>query len=128
MNRRKKVMIIDDSEEVLQGTRALLEQDGYDVIIQQSGIGATASIRANQPDLVLLDTDMPVLSGETLASIIQANTYTQRVPILFFSSNDENSLLKSVERCGVSGYIRKGNVAELRSKVLRHTAPKEYAK
>lgn len=123
MRKRKKVMIIDDNEEVLQVTRALLEHEGYDVITYQNGFGATSAIRANQPDLVLLDINMPALSGENLAPIIRANDHTSRVPILFYSSNDEDSLLESVTRFGVSGYICKGNVSELRSKVLQHTKP-----
>lgn len=120
--KRKKIMIIDDNEEVLQVTQELLEHEGYDVIIHQNGFGVTSAIRVNQPDLVLLDINMPALSGENLAPIIRANAHTSRVPVLFYSSNDEDSLLESVTRFGVAGYICKGNISELRSKVVQHTS------
>jgi len=121
MKQRKKIMIIDDNEEVLQVTRDLLEHEGYDVVTHRYALGATSAIRANQPDLVLLDINMPALSGETLAPIIRSNVHTGRVPILFYSSNDEDSLLESVMRYGVAGYVCKGNIPDLRNKVFRHT-------
>ena len=123
MRTRKKVMIIDDNDEVLQVTRDLLEHDGYDVVTHQNAFGATSAIRANRPDLILLDINMPALSGENLVPLILANSHTSRVPILFYSSNDEDTLLESVTRLGVAGYICKGNVPELRSKVQMHTKP-----
>jgi PleD family two-component response regulator len=118
--KRKKVMIIDDNEEVLQVTRDLLEHEGYDVVTHQHGFGATSAIRANRPDLVLLDINMPALSGENLAPLIHANRHTERVPIIFYSSNDEDALLDSVKRLGVADYICKGNISELRVKVRRY--------
>ncbi|MDA8101002.1 MAG: response regulator [Nitrospiraceae bacterium] len=120
MKNRKKVMIIDDNEEVLQVTRALLENEGYDVVTHQYGFGATAAIRANEPDVVLLDINMPALSGEALFPIIRSNSHTRSVPVLFYSSNDEDSLLESVTRFGAAGYVCKGNLGDLRRKVLEH--------
>ncbi len=120
MKKRKKIMIIDDSEEVLQVTRELLEHEGYDVVTHRNALGATSAIRANDPDLVLLDINMPALSGESLAPLLRSNAHTNRVPILFYSSNDEDSLLESVTRFGVAGYICKGNIPELRHKVFEH--------
>ncbi len=114
-------MIIDDNEEVLQVTKELLENEGYDVVTHRNALGATSAIRANRPDLVLLDINMPALSGEGLAPIIRANAHTCEVPVLFYSSNDENSLLESATRFGVAGYICKGNIPELRNKVFQHT-------
>ncbi|MDH4163950.1 MAG: response regulator [Nitrospirota bacterium] len=116
MHNRKKIMIIDDNEEVLRVTRAILEHEGYDVVTHHNGFGATNAIRANRPDLVLLDINMPALSGENLAPIIRENAHTNRVPVLFYSSNDEDSLLESVTRFGVAGYICKGDSADLRRK------------
>lgn len=117
MSKRKKIMIIDDNEEVLQVTRELLEHEGYDVVMHHNGFGATSAIRANQPDLVLLDINMPALSGENLAPIIRGNEHTKQTPVLFYSSNDEDTLMESVMRFGVAGYICKGNIPELRNKV-----------
>lgn len=125
MKKSKKIMVIDDDEKHLLATKELLEEEGYDVIAYRHGFGATSAIRANRPDLVLLDINMPALSGDSLASLILANEHAKHVPIVFYSSNDEDSLRFSVTKHGVCGYICKGDVAELRKKVLRYlSSPK----
>jgi CheY-like chemotaxis protein len=121
MKYRKKIMVIDDDEQVLQVTKELLEHEGYDVVTLERGTGATSAIRANQPDLVLLDINMPAFSGENLAPVLLANEHTRRIPILFYSSNDEDYLLESVARHGVTGYICKGDLPMLHRKVREHT-------
>ncbi len=120
MAKRKKIMVIDDDDRILLTTKELLEMEGYDVVTFRYGFGATSAIRANQPDLVLMDINMPALSGENLSRLIRSNSHTRSVPIVFFSSNDEDSLRRSVDRYGVQGYICKGDIVELREKVHRY--------
>lgn len=120
MPKRKKIMVIDDDEQLLMITRELLEDAGYDVLTHRYGFGASSAVRASQPDLVLLDINMPALSGEKFAGIIQANEHTKHVSIVFYSSNDEDSLASSVAKYGVRGYICKGNIVELRRKVAAY--------
>jgi DNA-binding response OmpR family regulator len=130
--KRKKIMVVDDDERHLEAAKEILEDEGYDVIAYRRGgpaeiviDGETSAIRANRPDLVLLDINMPALSGDSLASLILANEHAKHVPIVFYSSNDEDSLRFSVSKHGVCGYICKGDVAELRKKVLRYlSSPK----
>lgn len=116
--KRKKIMVVDDDVRHIETAREILEDEGYDVVTHQYGFGASSAIRANQPDLVLLDINMPALSGEKLTEILSANEYTKCVPVVFYSSNDEDSLRMSVARHRVRGYICKGSIAELRRKVV----------
>jgi len=92
-----------------------------EVITHKSWIGATNRIKELQPDLVLLDINMPALSGDKLVSIIKSY-YCDAVttPIVFYSSNDEDSLKELVKTQSVQGYICKGNVTDLRSKVSQY--------
>ena len=120
MTKRKKIMVIDDDAMLLQVTQGLLEHEGYDVLTLQNAFGATSAIRASTPDLVLLDINMPALSGEHLAPLLQTNQHTRRVPIVFYSSNDEDTLSASVRKHGVRGYICKGDPAMLRRKVREY--------
>jgi CheY-like chemotaxis protein len=120
MQKRRRIMVIDDDAMLLQVTRELLEHDGYDVLTLQNAFGATSAIRATRPDLVLLDVNMPALSGENLAHLILSNTHTRAVPIVFYSSNDEDSLSAGVRKHGVRGYICKGDISMLRRKVREY--------
>ena len=63
---RKKILIIDDDAKHLLTTQELLKNEGYDVFIHHIGFGATNIIKNLQPDLILLDMNMPGLPGKSL--------------------------------------------------------------
>lgn len=115
--RTKKILIIDDDDRHLLTARELLEEEGYMVETHNLGFGTTNLIKQLKPDLVLLDINMPGLSGDRLAAVIKSQEATNNIPIIFFSSNDEDSLRRSVREARVSGYICKGNIIELKTKV-----------
>jgi CheY-like chemotaxis protein len=116
-NDSKTILVIDDDVNYLTATKELLESQGYTVETYPQPFGATALIKKLNPDLVLLDINMPALSGEKLARIIRSNTDTQKIAVVFHSSNDEDSLRKAVMQYRVAGYICKGSLFDLREKV-----------
>lgn len=117
MLNKKKVLVVDDDEMHLYTTKELLDDDRIEVLTHKNGFGVTNLVRELQPDLVLLDINMPALSGDSLAALLHANAGTAAIPIVFHSSNDEDSLRKIVATYGARGYICKGDVAGLRNKV-----------
>lgn len=117
MTDRKKITVIDDDEAHLISTRGILEDSGYEVTVFTGGLGATNFIRAVEPDLVLLDVNMPGLSGDRLAMIVRGNDRTKHVPIVLYSSNDEDDLRSRAQELGLHGYIAKGNPITLRRRV-----------
>ena len=115
-----RILIIDDDEAHLDSTRGILEDEGYEVATHQRAFGATNVIREIEPDIVLLDVNMPGLSGEHLYDVFRANDKTRDVPVVFYSSNDEDALRASVAKLGAHGYISKGNPANLRTRLARY--------
>ena len=63
-----KVMIVDDENTVLEITGAVLEDHGYRVIKRESALGTSLAILREKPDVVLLDVNMPGLSGDRIAA------------------------------------------------------------
>jgi len=116
----KRILIIDDDTAHLISTRGLLEAEGYEVFTHTQGFGATNVAKQLRPDLILLDVNMPGLSGENLAGVLQANVSTRDLPIVFYSSNDEDALRAAVRKFGVLGYISKGSAASLRGRVASY--------
>lgn len=114
---KKRILIVDDDERNLIATKELLEEEGYEVITQHGWFGTTNAVKKLKPDLVLLDINMPALSGDRLSSVLLSNDKTKDVPIVFYSSNDEDSLRNDVSKYGVKGYICKGDIYELKKKV-----------
>ncbi len=120
MRNRKKVLVVDDDEMHLYTTRELLKNDQVEVITHKDWFGVTNHMRDERPDLVLLDLNMPGLSGDRLATVIKPYCQLTHTPIVFHSSNDEDSLRELVRIHGVQGYICKGNVSDLRKKVNQY--------
>jgi CheY-like chemotaxis protein len=117
---KKKVLVVDDDELHLYTTKELLQDDRFDVVTHQHGFGVTSLMTQLQPDLVLLDINMPALSGDKLAGLLRTNSDTSHIPIVFYSSNDEDSLRECVAAHGVCGYICKGDIINLKRKVNRY--------
>jgi CheY-like chemotaxis protein len=114
---RKKIMVVDDDEMHLNIAKEMLEDERFEVITQHCGFGAMQLAEEIQPDLVLLDINMPDLSGDALATQLRAHDRTRHIHVVFYSSNDEESLREIVAACGVDGYICKGDVRYLKTKV-----------
>ncbi len=112
-----KVLIIDDDPTHLLYTQEILEAEGHRVVVNRSGFGATLKVLRERPDVVLLDVNMPGLSGETVAGLLDQCQKERSFSIFLYSSNDEESLRKASLRLGTAGYVMKGDPARLRSAV-----------
>ena len=118
-----RILIIDDDETHLTCARELLEAEGYEVDVHQTAFGATERLIRFRPDLLLVDMNMPALSGEGLIGIMRKRAHAAGVRVLLYSSNDEDALRKAARRLEIDGYVCKGDPDELRRKVGRALAP-----
>ncbi len=119
---RTRVLIVDDDRAHLETTRELLEDEGYEVLLQAGPFGATERIMVTRPDVVLLDVNMPALSGQTLLPILKAREQTRDTPVVFLSSNDEEMLRSLARRHGAAGWACKGDLPGLRRALVRAVA------
>jgi len=117
MNSRQRILIVDDDPVHLSSTKGILEAEGYEVHTHDQPFGSTSLIMQLKPDLVLLDVNMPGLSGEKLAEVYRGNTKIRMARVMLYSSNDEDTLRAASRRLQLDGYICKGNPATLRLRV-----------
>ena len=99
------VMIVDDDPMILQVTAAVLERRGHRVLKRSSSIGTSVAISREQPDVVLLDVNMPGLSGDRLAKLVQPGGAGPVV--ILYSGIFEDELLELARTCGAAGVIAK---------------------
>jgi putative two-component system response regulator len=123
---RPKVLVVDDvaaNRELLQGYLADL---GYDVREARDGVEALEAVDAEEPDLILLDIDMPRLDGIAVCEQLKAHPTRRLIPIVILTaSNDRNTKLRGIA-AGADDYLSKPFDSKellIRTKVLlRHRA------
>jgi CheY-like chemotaxis protein len=102
-----KVMVIDDSEIVLSVTRNVLEGAGFRVITHPRPAGCVALILQERPDLVLIDVNMPLIGGDTIAKLFGKARPNNDTIVLLYSSLSAGALEAKVKSSGAHGYIQK---------------------
>ncbi|MEZ0311589.1 MAG: response regulator [Myxococcota bacterium] len=104
---RQRVLVVDDSEVVLDATRLMLEYSGFEVMTLPTPFGTTSIISNHQPDLVLLDVTMPALRGDALVEMIRAGRTSRATRIALHSDRPARELRDLAHRCGADGFICK---------------------
>lgn len=113
-----KILVIDDDEKTLGAVRRLLSAAGYEVITSDSALRMPQMVQREKPDLVLLDVEMPTLSGEHVLDFTTLFEFLRTIPIVLHSGREEAELQALVERSHAAGYIRKtGNPISFVSQV-----------
>jgi len=102
----ERVFILDDDERSCKLAQMVLERAGYNVMSKTQAIGATNSIRAFDPDLVLIDVMMPALSGDNLVEILNQKL-DPRPRIIYYSNKSEHELRELMEKTGADGFVCK---------------------
>ena len=124
---RGRVLVVDDDYVALTITRARLEEAGFEVITRAEAFGTSQAIYELKPDVILLDINMPLISGEMIASTLKEsiNPEDAKTSIIFHSSQDLITLQETVRKTGVLGAISKtGNddhfIAQFERLFTRH--------
>jgi len=103
----KKILIVDDSEFYLEIAKDILESK-YEIIMAKSGNEALAHLsKGFIPNLILLDIIMPVLDGWEAFNLIKGISLLAEVPIVFFTSLDNEDDLKRAHSLGAADVITK---------------------
>jgi len=110
MKESKTIVIIDDDVLVLETARRLLERDGLRVFVYSEGYDATNFAARHRPDLVLMDVNMPFLSGDSMATLFKRHDQLSLVPLVLFSSNEEGALRRMAREVGADGYVCKSEM------------------
>ncbi|NLE88321.1 MAG: response regulator [Myxococcales bacterium] len=101
------ILVVDDSEIVLAVTRTVLEGAGYRVLTQAKAAGSVSLIVSERPALVLLDVNMPALSGDMIARISARTANATGTLVVLHSSLSDDVLQRLVTESGAHAYIRK---------------------
>lgn len=125
METRKRILIVDDEEDICNILSFNLEKAGYDTRIVHSAEEALTS-GVNGYDLILLDIMMEGISGLKMAEMMKKNPDTAKIPIIFISAKDTEDDTVNGLNIGADDYIAKPfSIREVLSRVaavLRRTS------
>ncbi len=88
MERKARILLVDDDADFIEATRAALENHGFEVVTASSGKEGLGKVRFEQPDLIVLDLMMERHdTGFAVAKAVKADPVFQKIPILLLSSS-----------------------------------------
>ncbi|MDJ0975216.1 MAG: hybrid sensor histidine kinase/response regulator [Planctomycetota bacterium] len=109
VERRKRVLVVDDSITVREVERNLLTNRGYEVDVAVDGSEAWKTVRANPYDLIITDVDMPRMDGIELVRRIKQDASLRHLPVMIVSYKDrEEDRLRGLE-AGADAYLTKSS-------------------
>ena len=86
MERKARILIVDDDADFAESTKIVLESKPYEVIVAVNGNEGLRKAREEKPDLVLLDIIMPVEDGFTAAEHLKKDPELAKIPVLMLTS------------------------------------------
>ena len=106
-----RILIVDDHPSFRATVRIMLVADGFEVVGEaEDGHSALEEVERLQPDLVLLDVQLPDMDGFTVINELRRRD-SHRPKIVLTSSHDESDFGPIVARCGAAAFVPKGELS-----------------
>ena len=125
---RKRILVVDDTKDILQVLSRRLESWGYEALTASSGEEGLQLAEQQLPDLILLDIMMPKMKGRDVCARLKANPTTANIPVIFLTALGLADHVKAGMDSGAEDYIVKPfEPEELRERInvclARHSNP-----
>ena len=115
---KNKILLAEDEPQIAQLTKFKLEKEGFEVIWNKDGASALESIKANNPDLVLLDVMMPVMDGYQVLKKIREDENTKNIPVIMFTAKgQERDIVKGIKMGSTDYMVKPFRPAELAARI-----------
>ena len=103
----KRVMIVEDNDLNMKLFNDLLEANGYETIKTQNGLEALELARKNQPDLILMDIQLPEVSGLEVTKWLKEDDELHRIPVIAVTAFAMKGDEERIRQGGCEAYISK---------------------
>lgn len=102
---RKKILVCDDDPGILEMLELILEETGHIIIPEQNSLNVKSILQKENPDLLLLDLWMPVISGDQILLAVRSNPKTTSLPVIIFSASKDGAEI--AQRSGATAFVAK---------------------
>src|SRR4051812_5665135 len=114
--RNVQLLVVDDEAGLLKLVRRQAERRGIDVIEAQTGQAGFEAALTHGPDLILLDLNLPDVSGLTVLSKLKGDPRTAHIPVVAWSGDDSESMARQV--AGACAYLEKSNLKQVFERIF----------
>jgi len=119
---QKKILIVDDEEDVLVILKKKLESERFSVVTARDGLEGLQQARVQSPDLILLDIVMPNKDGFGMLKDLRADEKLQKIPVIMVTGKAESSSVFDGQYLGATDYLIKPiDVEQLLKYIYRYT-------
>lgn len=128
---RRRVLVVDDEEDVINVLRLVLSKSGYDVITAASGMDGLMRAQSESPDAILLDIMMHEMDGWEVLKLLKLDEGTRNIPVVILSARVEpKDKIRGLQE-GAVDYVTKPfavrEILEKMSAILGSGAPDKPA-
>src|SRR3954465_5515474 len=103
----KRILVIEDNEEVRENTSEILELSNYKVFTAENGKQGVEIATREKPDLIVCDIMMPVLDGYGVLHLLSKNQDTSMIPFIFLTAKSEKTDFRKAMELGADDYLTK---------------------
>ena len=105
-----KIAIIEDDSVINQMYRMKFEADGFDVQVADNGKSGIELAEKFQPDLILLDLQMPEMNGDKALAYIRTQEWGKNIPVIILTNLGAEESPKELKELGIHSYIVKAEL------------------
>ena len=118
----KKVLIIEDNRHLREILASILHTSGYVIMEAATGLQGIETALVEQPSLILLDLDLPDITGVETARVLKQNPLTAGIPIVACSAMSGSEWRDIALRAGMDDYLQKPiSLAIIKAKIEQYT-------
>lgn len=100
----KLICIIDDNDDIREIYRVKFAREGFRTVLAKDGVEGLEVIRAERPDVILLDIQMPVLDGIGVLKELKQDPSLSKIPVVILSNIDSDDMFQTVSDLGAAEY------------------------
>lgn len=93
-----RILVVDDHEDSRKVFSRVLTKAGYDVFLAQNGSEALKSVLQYRPHLIILDLQIPEISGLEVCRTIKENPFSQVIPVLIITAGSDSRLREESQK------------------------------
>ena len=107
LTKKKKILIIEDEEEIVRALKIILEKRNYQVITSHDGEEGLEKASKYKPDLILLDILLPKIGGYKVCSTLKSAKKHQKIPVVIITAKQEKEDENLSYKAGADAFFTK---------------------